>query len=143
MEFRHLLALRYRRSLLRVPGHCDGCGGAFNVDHAMNCKRGGLIVQRHNVGGDLATLVWPQVHRKPIIPEADVIRNILTLVADLGVRNLKHCLCLKKFYSWIYVGATTPFPTLLFNRTLYVFPVICLCVNICALLRLNPLRHTF
>ena len=28
--------------------HCDGCGAVFSVDHALTCKKGGLILLRHN-----------------------------------------------------------------------------------------------
>ena len=29
------------------------CGEVFNVDHAMVCRRGGFIIQRHNELRDL------------------------------------------------------------------------------------------
>ena len=61
-EFRDALALRYRKHLLNVPSGCDGCGAPFSLDHALVCRKGGLIIQRHNevrdAVGDLAALVW-------------------------------------------------------------------------------------
>jgi len=92
VEFRDALALRYRRPLLNLPALCDGCGEQFTVDHAMNCKKGGLIIQRHNeirdALGDLANLAWSQVHREPVVREADEAKNIQALVADLGIRGV-------------------------------------------------------
>ena len=31
-----------------LPSHCDGCGAAFTIYHALYCKKGGLIMARHN-----------------------------------------------------------------------------------------------
>ena len=28
--------------------HSDGCGAAFSICHALDCKKGGLITARHN-----------------------------------------------------------------------------------------------
>ena len=36
----------------KSPSICV-CGDAFNVDHAMVCRRGGFIIQRHNELRDL------------------------------------------------------------------------------------------
>ena len=47
-EFRNALALRYRKPLLNVPSGCDGCGALFSLDHALVCRKGGLIIWRHN-----------------------------------------------------------------------------------------------
>ena len=47
-EFRDALAVRYKKPLLSIPPHCDGCGAPSSLDHFLICKKGGLIVQRHN-----------------------------------------------------------------------------------------------
>ena len=31
-----------------LPSHCDDCGLAFSICHALDCKKGGLITTRHN-----------------------------------------------------------------------------------------------
>ena len=31
-----------------IQGHYDGCGVAFEIYHALECKKGGLITVRHN-----------------------------------------------------------------------------------------------
>ena len=60
-EFHDALALRYQKPLLNVPSGCDGCSAPFSLDHALVCRKGGLIIQRHNevqdAVGDLAALV--------------------------------------------------------------------------------------
>ena len=64
-EFRDALALRYNQPLLNMPANCDGCGAATSLEHALDCKKGGLVTQRHNevrdVIGDLASVVFKEV----------------------------------------------------------------------------------
>jgi hypothetical protein len=47
-EFRDALFLRYGRSPGDLPSHCDGCGQKFTIQHALECKKGGKVIQRHN-----------------------------------------------------------------------------------------------
>ena len=47
-EFRDAPALRYYRSIVALPTMCDGCGAPTSVDHALNCRNGGLVIRRHN-----------------------------------------------------------------------------------------------
>ena len=42
-EFRDALALRYRKPLLGVPSHCDGCGDPFDLSHVLSCRKRGLV----------------------------------------------------------------------------------------------------
>ena len=48
-----------------MPKSCDGCGAEFSIEHALDCRFGGLVSRRHNeihdVIGDLASLVWGNV----------------------------------------------------------------------------------
>ena len=46
-EFRDALAIRYNKDLRSLPTKCP-CGQSFNLNHALNCKRGGLVIIRHN-----------------------------------------------------------------------------------------------
>ena len=46
-EFRDSLRIRYGLAPLNLPMHCDGCGDPFTVQHAMTCKKGGLVMRRH------------------------------------------------------------------------------------------------
>ena len=92
MEFRDAISLRYHRPLLSSPALCDGCSAPFSVQHALKCKRGGLIIQRHNeirdAVGDLANLVWSQVQREPVVRDANDSEGNPALVADLSIRGV-------------------------------------------------------
>ena len=89
-EFRNALALRYRKPLLNVPSGCDGCGALFSLDHALVCRKGGLIIWRHNkvwdAVGDLGALVWGRVVSEPVVRDASVDDE--ALIVDLGVRGV-------------------------------------------------------
>ena len=91
-EFRDALAIRYHQPLTKLPAYCDGCGREFTPQHALDCRKGGLIIKRHNevrdALGDLASIAFRDVIREPIVRDADPVRGLPALVADLGVRGL-------------------------------------------------------
>ena len=31
-----------------LPSKCDDCGASLTLQHALDCKVGGLVIQRHN-----------------------------------------------------------------------------------------------
>jgi hypothetical protein len=45
-EFCDAVQLRYEWPVANIPSTC-ACGDVFTVDHAMICKRGGFVIQRH------------------------------------------------------------------------------------------------
>jgi len=45
---RDALAVRYKKLLLGFPPTCDGCGTPSSLDHALVCRKGGLIIQYYN-----------------------------------------------------------------------------------------------
>ena len=47
-EFRDGVRLRLGLTPLSLPPRCDGCGERFTTEHAMSCRKGGLILHRHN-----------------------------------------------------------------------------------------------
>ena len=46
-EFRDSLRLRYDLPLVDLPSHCT-CGDKFTVCHALSCKKGAFVAQRHD-----------------------------------------------------------------------------------------------
>ena len=53
-EFRDSLCLRYNQPLSNLPSHC-ACGANFTVNHALSCKKGGFVAQRHDTIRNLLT----------------------------------------------------------------------------------------
>lgn len=90
VEFRDALCLCYSKPLLQLPLHCDGCGSEFTITHALDCKKGGLVTQRHNevrdLLYDLSALVWNQTIKEPIVREADSVHE--TLIGDISARGV-------------------------------------------------------
>ena len=71
-EFRDAVKLRYDWDVPDMPSVCV-CGDNFNVDHAMICKRGGFVIQRHNELRDLEAemlrMVCNGVETEPIVQD--------------------------------------------------------------------------
>ena len=71
-EFRDALKLRYDWEIADKPSICV-CGDVFNVDHAMVCRRGGFIIQRHNelrdLEADMLGMVCNDVEIEPVLQE--------------------------------------------------------------------------
>ena len=88
-EFHDALALQYNRPLLKMSANCDGCGAATSLEHALDCKKGGLVTQRHNevrdVIGDLASV---EVVKEPVVQEANDTEGVPSLIADLSIRGV-------------------------------------------------------
>jgi len=59
-EFRDSLRLRYNMPLKELPSHCT-CGSPFSVNHALSCKKGGFVAQRHDGVRDLLTNMLDKV----------------------------------------------------------------------------------
>ena len=71
-KFRDGLCLRYEWPIPDIPSTCV-CNEAFTVDHAMICKRGGFVIQRHNelrdLEADLLNLVCKDVTTEPVLQD--------------------------------------------------------------------------
>ena len=71
-EFRDAVKLRYDWEVTDTPSVCV-CGDTFNVDHAMICKRGGFIIQRHNelrdLEAELLRIVCNGVEIEPVLQD--------------------------------------------------------------------------
>ena len=75
-----------------MPVTCDGCGATFSYEHALDCKKGGLVTRHHNevrdTLGDLSSIVYKDIIREPVIQEACEVADEPSLVTDLGVRGV-------------------------------------------------------
>ena len=62
------------------------------MEYALDCKKGGLVAQCHNeiryVIGDLASLVYKEVVKEPIVQEANDAEGVPSLIADLSIRGV-------------------------------------------------------
>ena len=61
-EFWDSVHLRYGWPLPRLPSKC-ACGETFNVAHALSCKKGGFVTQRHNELRDMTADLLSEVCR--------------------------------------------------------------------------------
>ena len=100
-----------------LPSKCDGYGATLTMQHALDCKVGGLVILRHNeirdCIGDIAAQVWtqvvsslvlrPTIHSSGCITSplreekcsGDVIHSLLWIVG-LGMRLG----CQRTDYQW-------------------------------------------
>ena len=71
-EFRDAVKLRYDWDIPCMPSVCV-CGDHFNVDHAMICKRGGFVIQRHNelryLQVEMLRMVCNGVETEPVLQD--------------------------------------------------------------------------
>ena len=80
-EFVDSLRMRYGLELENLPKKCDGCGCNFSIEHALSCKKGGLVTVRHNEVRDelayLATLATcsSRIRDEPIIQTSHETRS--------------------------------------------------------------------
>ena len=91
-EFRDALSIRYNYSPRDLPATCDGCGEEFNLCHALNCKKGGLVTARHNeirdLNCDFCTIAGlKQIISEPILQESDEYDDLQGLRADWSARG--------------------------------------------------------
>jgi hypothetical protein len=57
-EFQDGIRLRYMKIPNNLPTKCDGCNSDFSVGHAHQCKKGGLVIRRHDeINYELANLM--------------------------------------------------------------------------------------
>ena len=73
-EFRDAVNLRYGKHLRGLPSKCT-CGQVYDVTHALNCKKGGFVIIRHNKIRDfeasLLKKVVSDVETEPQLQQVD------------------------------------------------------------------------
>ena len=74
-EFRDSLQTRYNLPLSGLPCYCCVCGKRFSINHALSCKKGGFVAQRHDGVRDLLTSmlikVYNNLEREPHLQPLD------------------------------------------------------------------------
>ena len=68
-----------------LPPRCDGCGERFTTEHAMSCRKGGLILHRHN---DLVT-TWGQLCGQALTPSSISDEPLIQTSRDIPVAGTK------------------------------------------------------
>ena len=73
--FRDRLNMRHGQGLQGLPAVCDGCGEPFSLEHALCCKKGGLVKKGHDHLVDeschLASLAYGAgVKKEPFLRDA-------------------------------------------------------------------------
>ena len=70
-EWRDGIGFRYGMEPTNLQPRCDGCGERFDSDHGLKCRKGGLIIRRHNNVcrqlQQLAEMNWPGTVLEPVI----------------------------------------------------------------------------
>ena len=71
-EFKDAIKMRYNWEISDLPKTCL-CGDIFDVDHAMICKKGGFVMQRHNglrdLEAELLSTVCKDVQVEPVLQQ--------------------------------------------------------------------------
>jgi hypothetical protein len=80
-EFRDGVRLRLGLKPTALPSRCDGCGERFTTEHAMSCRKGGLIIHRHN---DLVT-TWGQLCGQALTPSSISDEPLIQISRDIPV----------------------------------------------------------
>ena len=92
-EFHDFLTIRYHRPLIKAPANCDNCGEAFSLTHALDCRKGGLVIQRHNeirdAIGDIASIVCKEIIWEPVVQKANDACGVPADLSSRGVGGLK------------------------------------------------------
>jgi hypothetical protein len=82
-EFRDGVRLRFGLTPKAMQPRCDGCGERFTTEHAMSCRKGGLIMQRHD---DIVT-TWGQLCGQAYTPSTVSDEPLILPSRDIPVNN--------------------------------------------------------
>ena len=90
-EFRDNLLLRYRCTPTNLPKKCDGCDKSFSLQHALQCKLGGLILARRNEVRDALSLIASQAFLSSSVRDDPIVttsRDEVSTQMGRGSKNI-------------------------------------------------------
>uniref|UniRef100_A0A0G4IDF8 Uncharacterized protein n=1 Tax=Chromera velia CCMP2878 TaxID=1169474 RepID=A0A0G4IDF8_9ALVE len=93
-EFRDALTLHYQFKVQGNKRNCEGCGGSWGLQHALNYKRGGHVGRRYNEVNqawcDLADLAFASAvgRGEPVVRAKGEVLGLPALYRDFSVRGL-------------------------------------------------------
>lgn len=91
VELRNALCLRNFKTLLQLPPLCNGCGAPFTTTHALDCRKGELVIHRHHeirdLFHDLSSLVWSCTTKEPVVRDGSLYDPpVETFIVDFSAR---------------------------------------------------------
>ena len=98
-EFRDAISIRYNKLLRNLPSKCP-CGSNFDITHALNCKRGGYVIMRHNNIRDFEANLLRKLHND-VETEPD-----LKPITTERLRGLSNDQCANQIYKLEEFGET-------------------------------------
>jgi hypothetical protein len=84
---------KIQEALLQLPPVCDGGSAPFTTTHALDCRKGGLVIHRHHEIRDLlhdvSSLVWSSTIKEPVVRDGSLSDPPCeSLVADFSARGV-------------------------------------------------------
>lgn len=62
-----------------MPAFVIGCGSKSSMEHALDCRTGGLVIQQYNeirdALGELTSIVCKEVIREPVVIEKQLTKQ--------------------------------------------------------------------
>jgi hypothetical protein len=77
-EFQDESSMRHAETPHNFPDKCDGCDAHFSPQHALGCKKGGLVIFRHNEIRDKLVNLASRVFTPSAVREEPLIHSCAT-----------------------------------------------------------------
>ena len=87
-EFMDSLGLRFGLGIDGLPSKYDGCGADFYITHALNCKKGGLVLRRHEDVNDTFRHLCGQAYQPSSVSYEPFIKSNVENKKKVGTLTL-------------------------------------------------------
>ena len=121
-EFKDAIKMRYNWKISDLPKTCV-CRDIFDVDHAMICKRGGFVIQRHNelrhLEAELHSTVCKDVQVEPVLQQVtgETLNRGANRAPDARLDIRARRFCERQRSAFFDVRDATQMQILIANRT--------------------------